>query len=89
MFDQLRLHGAEGSIVWGYRPAAVLSAWVVAKTSTGWVLTATVARADAFQCRQSPLLFTAPRDKGVWAWGIDELTLNGNRLTARLGPPEA
>jgi hypothetical protein len=51
-------------------------------------LSAHVTRADAFQCRQRPLLFTAYRDKGRWCWPIETLDLVGDQLAAVLGQPE-
>jgi hypothetical protein len=93
LFRHLTVRGVRGSIVWGHRTAATLAAWRIHKEVRDdlpplWTLSARVAQADAFQCRQRPLLFTAPRDKGLWCWGIEELTLAGDALRARLGPPE-
>lgn len=93
MFDHLRIRGTAASILWGYRQAATLRSWSIEKTREGqWVLTGTLARVDAFQCRQKPLLFTAPREgahDGMWAWGIDRIVDVGpNQIRATLGPPE-
>lgn len=91
MFDTLRLHGGAASILWGYRPAATLRSWSIAKVNGQWTLTATLERPDAFMLRQTPLLFTAPREgahDGFWAWGVEAITVGTHNLTARLGPPE-
>jgi hypothetical protein len=55
---------------------------------TGWQLTATIVRADAFQCARRPLYFTAAHDKGSWCWPVETLHIHGGRLTARLLNPE-
>ena len=64
MFDELTLHGPRGTLLWGYREVAGLRWWRINK-SRPWTLTATVDRADGWQCRQAStcreLLFTAPR----------------------------
>lgn len=93
MFHRLTVRGGAGSILWGHRTAAVVRAWTIANTAPAgkpkvWRLAATVTRADAFQCRQRPLLFTAPRAKGMWCWGIESLELVGMQIRAVLGPPE-
>ena len=88
----LRIRGTAGSLLWGYRTAATLSTWRIYRREDGqWRLSATLARVDSFQCRQSPLLFTAPRvgaHDGMWCWGIESLEIDGVKLRARLGPPE-
>jgi len=89
MFERLRIHGGAASILWGYRPAVTLRAWAITKVKGRWQLTATVERVDAFSARQKPLLFTAPRDKGFWAWGVEgEVQIVGSQLRVQLGPPE-
>ena len=93
MFDEVTLTGAEATIVWGYRTAAVCAAWTVTKTGRagGWLLSAVVTRADPFQLRQQvpPLKFTAPRKGGFFCWPVLTVTLDGARLAATLGPPES
>lgn len=92
MFLGLRLHGPGGSILWGYRPAIELRAWSISKQAKrqggGWRLTAAMAHCDAFSARQKPLLFTAPRHKGMWAWPIVSLRVMGQHVIAELGQPE-
>ena len=53
-----------------------------------WILRGTIARIDKFQARQAPLLFTAPRPGGFWAWPIDAIEIGETSLRAHLGPPE-
>lgn len=91
MFDRLTIRGSAASILWGYRPAATLTAWRIAKVKGQWMLTGTLARSDAFQLRQTPLLFTAPHEggrDGWWAWGINSIQVGPRSLVAHLGPPE-
>lgn len=89
MFKNLTLRGVAGSLVWGYRTAAELRSWRIGKAADGkWTLTGTFARVDRFQVRQRPLLFTAPREHGLWAWPIETLQVSDAGLTATLGPPE-
>jgi hypothetical protein len=89
----LRIRGQAGAVLWGHRTAAALGAWSIAKQERPrqpplWLLAARVTRADAFQCRQKPLLFTAYHGKGSWCWGIESLTLADGQLRAVLGQPE-
>jgi hypothetical protein len=92
VFTALRIHGAAASILWGHRPAVTLRSWSIAKVQGQWTLTGTIDRVDAFQCRQKPLLFTAPREgahDGFWAWGLEgPIEIGNNRIRAKLGPPE-
>ena|SRR6185436_20508910 len=94
LFRRLRIRGDAGAVLWHAREAAILGAWSIAKQERPrerpvWLLAARVRRADAFQCRQTPLLFTATREKGMWCWGIESLDLvNGTDLYAVLGQPE-
>lgn len=92
MFRNVRLRGSRASILWGYRPAAELTAWTivrVAKPKNGWQLRGTMTRPDRFMLRQTPLLFTAPRDGGFWLWPIETLNIvNERSIVAALGQPE-
>jgi hypothetical protein len=93
VFRRLTIRGSTGAVLWGHRTAAVLGAWTIAKQDVPratpvWQLAARVTRADAFQCRQRPLLFTAHRDKGQWCWSIASIDVVGDALYAVLGPPE-
>lgn len=88
MFRALTISGGAASILYGYRQAATLTSWRITKRDGRWTLTATVARVDRFMARQKPLLFTAPRAKGFWAWGVTSMDVGTNQLVATLGPPE-
>ena len=92
MFKSLTVRGATGSIVWGYRPAAILRTWAIARSEPGtpWQLTARVQSSDVVALRQLPLIFTAPRRGGLWCWPVvpKTLTIEALVLRATLGPPE-
>ncbi len=92
MFTSLTLHGGAGTILWGHREAVRLRSWRISQNqkSKQWTLKGTAERIDAFQSRQTPLLFSAPRDKGFWCWAIEKLDVDtfGLQVVARLGPPE-
>lgn len=89
MFKSIALTGDTGSLLWGYRTAATLSGWRISRPegATGWTLTAKVTKADPFQARQRPLLFTAPRENGRWCWEVQEIHLGEREITAKLGQP--
>jgi hypothetical protein len=89
VFKRVTLRGGAGAILWGYRTAAQVNTWAIRKRRREWVLTAAVGRADAFQCRQRPLLFSAPRAGGFWVWPlVGQPKIAGGTLVASLGPPE-
>lgn len=90
MFTSLVVRGGAANILWGYRSAVALTSWSIAKDKkTGtWTLRGAIDRIDAFQSRQRPLLFAAPRPGGHWAWPIVNLTIAGQHVIATLGPPE-
>jgi len=88
MFRQLTLRGGAASLLWGYRPAVTLRSWTIAKTDGQWTLTGTIDRVDRFMARQTPLLFTAPRPQGFWAWGVESVHVGTSQVVAKLGPPE-
>ena len=91
MFESLTIHGGAGSVLWGYRVAVELKSWRITRVKDeggAWILRGTIARIDKFQARQAPLLFTAPRPHGFWAWPIQKLALGETSLRAELGPPE-
>jgi len=91
VFESLTIHGGAGSVLWGYRVAVELKSWRITRVKDeggAWILRGTIARIDKFQARQAPLLFTAPRPHGFWAWPIQKLALGETSLRAELGPPE-
>jgi hypothetical protein len=93
VFRELRITGHAGAILWGYRTAAVVTGWTLqrgqVKGQRVWTLTATLARTSPFELRQTPLLFSAPREKGFWVWPLlGPPTVEHSKLTVRVGPPE-
>ena len=90
MFDTLTITGAAGTILHGYRDAVVLTAWRITRVKEEgcWILRGTIARVNRVEARAKPLLFTAPRPGGFWAWPIQTMDLGEASLRATLGPPE-
>jgi hypothetical protein len=84
---RLRLIGNAGSIVWGYRPAVVVGPWSIAKVEGQMVLRGRLTRVDPFSARQKPLLFTAPRAGGFWAFPVVDLQVGPGTFVARVEPP--
>jgi hypothetical protein len=91
MFRELELHGTRATLLWLYRDVAVLRRWRIVKGPQGWMLTATLERANPFECaqgaREKELLFTAPRDKGRWCFPLVDVSIGTTELRATLGPP--
>lgn len=95
MFRDLTLRGPSATLVFGYRTAAALTTWALARrvdtqTNTyAWTLTAMLGTpVDRFQLRQRPLLFTVPRRGGFGVWPVQTLQVGERSLVATLGPPE-
>jgi len=90
VFDSLTIHGTAGSVLHGYREAVVVKAWRITRVKAEgvWMLTATIARVDKAIARKAPLLFTAPRAGGFWAWPVDAIDIGETSLRAQLGPVE-
>jgi hypothetical protein len=94
LFNSVTFGGSRGAILWGAGEAATLSRWSINRDEHfAWTLSARVARVDAFRLRQLPLIFQAPRlakPAGLWCFPVLPKTLqvNGDALTASLGPPE-
>jgi hypothetical protein len=92
LYHHVRIRGVKGALLWGYHQAATFNGWVIRKGADGqWILTATLKQGNAFQLRQRPLLFTAPREgtrDGFWAWGVESVHVGTTQVVAMLGPPE-
>lgn len=91
MFKSLTITGTAGTVLHGYREAVVVTTWRITRVKAeggAWLLTATIARVDKAVARKAPLLFTAPRTAGWWAWPVAAITIGDTSLWAQLGPPE-
>lgn len=86
------LRGTRASITWAYHTAAVLRTWTLhrAEDRKSWILRAGIDRADPFQLRQRPLLFTASRKGriGYFCFPVKSVNVERESLVATLGPPE-
>lgn len=87
----LQLYGVKASLLWGCREVAGLTHWRIIKGPQAWTLTATLERANPFECAQGAryreLLFTALRDKGRWCFPLVDVSLGRTELRATLGQP--
>lgn len=96
MFTRVVVRGSSGAILWGYRAAADVRGWTIshhrpdAQHAGDWILEARLARTERFMLRQTPLLFSAPRPGGFWAFPLipDSLQTDHVRLIAKLGAIE-
>lgn len=86
----VRMPGAPPpSILWGYRTAITLKSWRIRREQNTWKLRAVPEMIDAFQARQQPLFFSAPRKQGFWLWPVEQIDIVGpNLVQAILGQPE-
>ena len=88
VFDSLTITGGAGAVLWG-SPRRRRTHGVADRAHESrrrdWMLTATITRIDKFQARQAPLLFTAPRPQGFWAWPIEAIDDRGDESTGTLG----
>jgi len=74
-----------GELRWGYAVAATLGAWGLERG----VLTARVLEVHPLRVAQPGLSFVVMRPGGTpWVWPVLGLTLDGDRVTATLGPKE-
>ena len=80
--------GALGQIKFAYQTAAVITGFVVARdelTKT-WLLTGSVAQANAYLLAQAPLVFVPTVKAGAWRWPVESWAMAEGRCSARLGP---
>jgi hypothetical protein len=88
--------GREGQIRWAYYVAAGVEGWSLMPLTAGmkpgakpkWSLTARIVGRDPFKMAQRPLLFVTHFGRGRSVWQIEQFRLEGDRLTATLGPRE-
>ena len=91
MFDSLTITGDAGAVLYGSRVVVRLTRWRIVRVKADggqWLLSAAITWIDAFQARKAPLIFTAPRPHGFWAWPVDAIEIGETSLRAHLGPPE-
>lgn len=89
--NSITIKGVEGSVYWHYQPAGSFRGWSVTRTSPAdyGTLTATVVNVDTYRVSQRPLVFVVQHEHGSWRWPIETLQIEGDTLTARLGPKES
>lgn len=90
MFDRITVHGGRASLLWGWRPVAVLTSYRITKFEGQWRLSATLTQADRWQCQQAAkyreLLFSAPV-KAAGVWELLDVNVGTTELRATLGQP--
>ena len=88
------IRGTAAEIRWAYYIAAGVEGWTAmmqaprAGARQAWTLSARIVGADKFKMAQRPLLFVTRFGKGRSLWPIEQFRLEGDRLTATLGPRE-
>jgi len=93
MLEQPRIvRGVAGEIRWAYYIAAGVEGWTLMAPRTGgpvtWSLSARIVGSDRFKMAQRPLLFVTQLGTVRSVWQIQHFRLEGDRLTATLGPRE-
>jgi hypothetical protein len=85
----LMLKGELAAVQWGYHQAATVRGWSLTPSKSGGTVTGTLDDANRVQLGQRPLTLIVRHQHGEWRWPILDLQLDGGRLTATLGQPEA
>jgi hypothetical protein len=85
--NTFRYTWAAAEIRWGYHVAASLTACELLVSEKGDRLTAHVAHGDPFRLAQRPLVFRI-NQAVPWVWPIESLTVEGDAVTAHLGPQQ-
>jgi hypothetical protein len=84
----MAVSGERGSIRWGYRSVAAVSAWTLTKAGGVTSVTGSVSDVDSYGISQRPLLFIVTRDTGALRFPVLELQIADGTLIASLGPQE-
>lgn len=84
----MAVSGERGSIRWGYRSVAAVSAWAITKTGGAISVTGSVSNVDTYGISQRPLVFVVTRDQGALRFPVLELQVADGALIASLGPQE-
>lgn len=86
--NAITYRGERAVLTWGYLEAGTVGTWTVTVDPTGADLSASVVAIDAFRVAQHPMTFAVARPTGTWRWPVESLRVEGETLTARLGPPK-
>lgn len=88
------IRGREAQIRWAYYVAAGVEGWTVLQqpprpgVRPKWTLSARIVGSDKFKMAQRPLLFVTVVKEQRWLFQIEEFRIEGDRMTATLGPRE-
>ena len=85
----MTITGDSARVWWGYHVAITLGSWTVTHEDGTWRLVGTVISQDTYRASQHPLVFAANYANGAWRRRVEWLQIEGQTLTARLGPKES
>jgi hypothetical protein len=91
------VRGRDAQIRWAYYVAAGVEGWTLLQhlmspprpgVRPKWTLSARIVGSDKFKMAQRPLLFVTVVKEKRWLFPIEEFRIEGDRMTATLGPRE-
>jgi hypothetical protein len=94
VLNQRIVRGRDAQIRWAYYVAAGVEGWTAMQQSPRpgvrpkWSLSARIVGVDKFKMAQRPLLFVTVVKEKRWLFPIEEFRIEGDRMTATLGPRE-
>lgn len=90
MSDGVTVHGANGTLFWGYLPVGTVRAWTVTRHSVSdpGALAGTITDLNTFRASQHPITFVVEHKRGTWRWPLETLQIAGTSITATLRPME-
>ena len=83
------LKGAIAQVKLSYRTVIVVANFQVARdpATKAWTLTGAAASVDRVLLTERPLRFVVATNKGAWTWPVESVTVDGGKVSARLGAP--
>ena len=94
MLQPRLVRGRDAQIRWAYYVAAGVEGWTLLQqpprpgVRPKWSLSARIVGSDKFKMAQRPLLFVTVVREKRWVFPIEEFRIEGDRMTATLGPRE-
>ena len=94
MLNARLIRGTTAQIRWAYYVAAGVEGWTLVQSPPRagvrpkWTLAARIVGEDKFKMAQRPLLFVTVVKEKRWLFQIEDFRIEGDRLTATLGPRE-
>jgi hypothetical protein len=81
----MQVRGATGELRWAYLPACHFGPWRLHTQPGSATLEADVVSADDYRMQQGPLLARLYIGRQTLTYAVEDVTLTGARLSARLG----